>query len=184
MSGFIFFGQKFIHFWVGDDYYLSYYITLLLIVPVTIPLIQNIGIEIQRAKNKHQFRSIVYLIMAIINVIISIFLCMKFGIIGSTIGTTISFILANGLIMNIYYHKIIKINILKFWKSIFKLSLVMIIPIIFGLIVKFFINYNSILIMLLLIIVYTIIYTISVYIFGISKEDKNKILNRFFYKNK
>lgn len=36
--------------WAGTNYSEAYPITLLLIVPVTIPLIQNLGIEIQRAK--------------------------------------------------------------------------------------------------------------------------------------
>ena len=56
-TGFIFFGRPFINMWAGADYDEAYIITLILIIPVTIPLIQNIGIEIQRAKNMHKFRS-------------------------------------------------------------------------------------------------------------------------------
>ena len=52
-------------------------VALLLIGPVTVPLIQNIGIEIQRAKNMHQFRSKVYFCMAIGNAIVSVPLGMK-----------------------------------------------------------------------------------------------------------
>ena len=44
---------------------------------MTVPLIQNIGIEIQRAKNMHQFRSKVYFCMAIGNALVSIPLGMK-----------------------------------------------------------------------------------------------------------
>src|SRR5699024_9431500 len=39
-SGFIFFGQPFINMWAGTDYNGSYPIVLLLIIPVTIPLVQ------------------------------------------------------------------------------------------------------------------------------------------------
>ena len=49
-TGLIFFGQPFIIMWAGNDYSGTYPIALLLIIPVTIPLIQNIGIEIQKAK--------------------------------------------------------------------------------------------------------------------------------------
>ena len=58
-SGFVVFGRFFITFWAGDGYSDAYIITLLLILPITIPLIQNLGIEIQRAKNKHNIRSMV-----------------------------------------------------------------------------------------------------------------------------
>lgn len=53
LSGFIILGKPFINVWAGDGYDVSYAVTLLLIVPVTVPLIQNLGIEIQRAKNMH-----------------------------------------------------------------------------------------------------------------------------------
>lgn len=43
-SGLIFFGRPFINLWAGKNYDGSYPIVLLLIIPVTIPLIQNIGI--------------------------------------------------------------------------------------------------------------------------------------------
>ena len=54
MTGFIFLGQPFMRFWGGEGYDDSYYVALFLIIPVTVPLIQNLGIEIQRAKNKHK----------------------------------------------------------------------------------------------------------------------------------
>ena len=51
--------------WGGKGYEDSYYVALWLIIPVTVPLIQNLGIEIQRAKNKHQARAVVYFFIAI-----------------------------------------------------------------------------------------------------------------------
>ena len=96
-SGVVFFGKPFIYYWAGVGYEEAYYVALLLILPASIALIQNIGIEIQRAENKHRFRSIVYLIMAVINLCLSIFLCQRYGVIGSAIGTAFSLIIANGM---------------------------------------------------------------------------------------
>lgn len=79
LTGFVFVGEPFICTWGGEEYGAAYWIALLLIAPVTVPLIQNIGIEIQRAKNMHQFRSKVYFCMAIGNALVSIPLGMKFG---------------------------------------------------------------------------------------------------------
>ena len=70
--GFIFLGKNFIALWAGTGYEYSYGITLMLIVPATIPLIQGLTLEIMRAKNMHKVRSFVYFAMAICNVFISI----------------------------------------------------------------------------------------------------------------
>ena len=64
LSGFTFFGIPFIKIWAGPEYGASYAVALLLIIPVTVPLIQNLGIEIQRAKNMHKARAVVYLAIA------------------------------------------------------------------------------------------------------------------------
>lgn len=181
LSGFIFFGEFFIRIWAGEGYEESYIICLLLIVPATISLIQNIGIEIQRAKNMHQFRSIAYLVMAIINVGISIWFCYMWGAIGCALGTTVSLIVANGFIMNIYYHKKIGLNIILFWKSIIKILPSLVIPIICGVLIMKYIEYHSIWEYGLYIICYSIIYILSIIFIGFNKEEKS-ILKSFFAK--
>ncbi len=181
LTGFIFFGQYFVIRWAGDKYSESYYVALLLMSPAIIALCQNIGIEIQRAKNKHQFRSIVYLFMALINVGISIWFAHLWGVIGVAIGTTISLVVANGLIMNIYYQKAIGINVIKFWKSILFSSLSFIIPICCGVCIMIFYDFKSLWDFGGFVIAYTIVYCISVYFFGLNKEEKEKIIS---FKNK
>ena len=57
-SGFILLGKNFIISWVGIDFVESYYVTLLLIIPACIPLIQNTGLSIMQAMNKYRFKSI------------------------------------------------------------------------------------------------------------------------------
>lgn len=172
-SGLVFFGKPFIRYWAGDGYDESYYVALLLILPITIPLIQNIGIEIQRAANKHKFRSLVYLGMAVLNLILTIFLCQKYGAVGAAVGTAISLILANGLIMNIYYQKKLGINVVKFWGNIFRMSLGLIIPIVLGVILMIYIKITSIWLLLAVIVIYAIIYCVSMWFFGLNEYEKN-----------
>lgn len=182
-SGFIFFGEEFIYYWAGEGYNQSYYVALLLMLPSTIPLIQNVGIAVQRAQNRHQFRSIVYIAMALINLVVSIFLCQKYGAVGSALGTAISFIVANGFIMNIYYHKKCNINIIAFWKSILRLSVGLLIPAILGLCLQLFVDMYAVWKLLLFIGAYTLAYCVSMYFFGMNKEEKklmNRILNKLF----
>lgn len=174
LTGFIFFGKFFIIKWAGKDYENSYYVALLLMVPAIIPLIQNIGIEIQRAKYKHKFRSIVYLIMSIINVVISIWLSSIWHEIGAAIGTTMSLLLANGLIMNIYYHKQCGIDIGYFWKSIANTLPGYIFPIATGILIMNY-SFKSIIDFCFLIFIYTSVFCLSMYFFGINQEEKGLI---------
>ena len=178
-SGLVFFGRSFIEFWAGEGYEESYYVALLLIIPITIPLIQNLGIEIQRAENKHQFRSIVYLIMAVLNLVLSIFLCQKYGAVGSAIGTAISLVVANGLIMNIFYQKKMGIDIVSFWKNICRMSVGLVVPIVLGIFSMLYIEILSKWILLGLIIGYMAIYCISMWFLGLNRYEKDLVLKVF-----
>ena len=182
LTGFIFFGRFFITEWAGEGYADSYCIALLLMCPATISLCQNIGVEIQRAKNMHQFRSLVYLIMAILNVGISILFTYWWGHIGTALGTTISFIVANGLIMNIYYQKKIGINIVEFWKQIVKMLPGLVAPIASGILLKF-IHYTKIWQFVALILAYSVVYAVSVWLLSMNQNEKNiiiKPIKKFF----
>ena len=188
-TGMVFFGRNFIvSYWAGEGYDEGYWVALLLIIPSTIAMIQNIGIEIQRAENKHKFRSLVYSIMAIVNLVTSIFLCRIYGAIGSAIGTAISLILANGIIMNIYYHKKCNVDILYFWKSVGRLSLGLIIPIGVGSLLVWLWPMEQVVFFLLGIGIYTIVYCASIWLIGMNAYEKslvkalfNKILRRKKY---
>ena len=176
LFGLILFAKEFIYYWVGSGYDDSYLVCIILAIPATIPLIQNTGIEIQRAKNKHQFRSIAYAIMAGVNLTLTIFLARVYGAVGAVIGTAISIVLANGFIMNIYYYKACGIDIPKFWLNIIKMLVGMIPAIIIGFLIDKFISITSIWILLLCILLFTISYVISVWFLSMNDYEKNLIL--------
>lgn len=178
LTGFIFFGKYFISKWAGKGYENAYYVAILLIVPATVPLIQNLGMEIQRAKNMHQFRGYVYLCMALLNVGISVLLAKQWGEIGAAFGTTISLVLANGFVMNIFYHKKIKINIVYFWIEIAKFIPALIGPICLGILLNIK-ACGSLIDFVIRIFIYVIVYALSFYFIGMNggeKEQVNKIL--------
>ena len=172
LCGFVILGKYFLFIWAGNGYEDSYYIALVLIIPVTVPLIQNIGIEIQRAKNQHKFRSIVYFVMALVNVIISIPLIMFFGEIGAAIGTAIGITVGNIILMNWYYHKYVGIDILYFWKSIASLLPSILIAFTLTYILSTMIKVNTILNFLFIGIVLIVIYCIFLYTMGMNGEEK------------
>ena len=101
LSGFIVFGKQFITLWAGEDYIEAYTICVLFFVSLIIPLIQNLGITILQAKNQMRFRSLLYLAIAAVALILQIVFAKKWGGIGCAIAISGALLLGQGLIMNI-----------------------------------------------------------------------------------
>ncbi len=174
-SGVALFGQVFIYYWVGNGYENAYFVALLLIFPASIALIQSLGIEIQRAENRHQFRSIVYAFMALINLGLSIWLCQRYGAVGSAFGTSISLIFANGLIMNVYYYKKCGIDIPLFWKNMMRMLPGVVPPVLFGILITKVFPMTSFLRLAICILIYMSVYACSVWLFSMNDYEKELI---------
>ena len=172
-SGFVLFGQQFLNLWVGSGYRESYYVALACMLPGTIPLIQNVGIEIQRAENRHHYRSVIYGIIAAFNVAVTIYLCQIWGAAGAALGTGMACILGHGLIMNVVYHKQINIDVWFFWKNILRQLLGMVPAFAVGIWMAFSISIESWLKMLVCIVVYMAAYLLSILLFALNGEERN-----------
>jgi O-antigen/teichoic acid export membrane protein len=172
MGGFILIGEYFISFWAGSGYRVSYYVALLLMIPVTVPLIQSIGIEIQRAKNLHKFRSVVYLLLAVANLFISILLVKAYGEVGAAAGTGITLIIGNGFIMNWYYHKVVGLNIAFFWKEIIRIFPAILIAYLSGFLVKYAVGVDGIFKFLFVGLIYFIVFCCSMWYLGLNSYEK------------
>ena len=173
-SGLILVGKEFFMFWAGNKYVESYYISLLLIIPVCIPLIQNLGISIRQAKNKHKFSSIINVFSAILNIIISIPLAKSYGAIGAALGTTIGLSIST-VIQNLYYHCSIKLNVLKFWKNIIFMTIPFSIPWLIILVIKKILILNGVISILVYGGLFTILYCIIAYLFCMNNYEKSLI---------
>ena len=149
---------------------------LLLIIPVTVPLIQNLGVEIQRAKNMHKARAVVYLVIAIVNVFISIPLIKFMGPAGAALGTAISLIVGNIIFMNWYYQARIGLNMLYFWKEIAKVIPSLIVPFVVGVIIMRFTNITGLISLGVFATIYTVVYGLSMYFLGMNAEEKQLVV--------
>ena len=182
-SGFVLFGRQFLNLWVGPGYTESYYVALACMLPGTIPLIQNVGIEIQRAENRHHYRSVIYGIIAAFNVAVSIYLCQIWGAAGAALGTGAACILGHGIIMNVVYHRQININMLVFWRSIFGQLLGMVPAFAVGAAMVKFVAIDSWLKLLLCVAAYMASYLLSVLLFALNGEEKamaQALLRKFY----
>lgn len=174
-SGFFIFGKVFIDFWAGKGFEDAYYITLLIIVPFTIDLTQNIGLSILQAQNKYDFRAKVYFCMGIFNLCLAIPLAKMYGGIGCAFATGLSMFIGNGLIMNWYYLKITKLEIGRFWKNIGRITIGVVVVIIIGYIFNGMIEDKNIVVFIVKLLVYTLLYIGIMYKFFMNINEKSKI---------
>ncbi|WP_406683882.1 oligosaccharide flippase family protein [Seonamhaeicola sp. MEBiC1930] len=136
-GGFILYGNQFINLWLGDSFYDSYVIALTIMAAYTIPLVQGFTGPLIEAKNKVAFKSIIYLIFLAIGTLLGYFMALKYSAIGMISGTVIGWVIAQN-IMNVFYHKILGLNIFRFFKELFRKTLVSFLII---MIIGYFINF-------------------------------------------
>jgi O-antigen/teichoic acid export membrane protein len=174
-SGFILFGRPFLNLWAGSDYDDAYYILLILIVPVTIPLIQILGIYIQRAKNMHKFRSWTYLFIAIANIGISIPLARQYSGIGAALGTGFALLIGNGLIMNWYNHFKVGLDMKYFWIQIFKIALALTPAFLIGILINLYVDLYRLPLLIIFGSAYVVLFSLSMWFLGMNKYEKDLI---------
>ena len=118
LGGFALLGRFFVVKWAGEGFMDAYWLILAMAAPLFIPLVQNTGIEIQRAKNRHKARSAAYLVMAALNVALTILLAPSLGYWAPAIGYMAYVILGTGIFMNWYYVRGIGLDMGYFWRKV------------------------------------------------------------------
>jgi len=177
LGGFITVGKSFLIVWAGTNYEVSWSIAMIIMIPLFLVLTQTIGISILQAKNLHGFRALMYLMIAIINTFISIYLAKKYGAIGASVGTSLSLIFGNLIVMNFYYHFKVKLNIPRFFKGLFKgLMPAFILSLIAGYFLGTMIS-NNWFSLITIGSIYTIIYICLMWLIGMNKSEQKLIKN-------
>lgn len=179
--GFLCIGKDFVYVWMGPGFEDVYIITLVLIIPALFELCINVCLSILQAKNLLVFRTISLCISATINAIITIVLVKEWSYIGAAIGTAISYILCSLISMNWYYHKKLKLPMLKIYKGI--IGKIVFCQIIAGVCLFVFSRFvkGSWFAIFLDVLCFCLIYLGTLFVFGLNKEEKRQL---FFWKKK
>lgn len=178
LGGFICLGKDFYKLWLGDAFADCYYLALILIIPVTFPMIQNVSLSILRAENKMVYRTVTLVVSCVCNVLITFIGIEFWGYWGAAIGTACATIL-NLLMMNLYYHKKLGFEILQLFANIMEGTLLAAIlaTVVTG-IVHYFFN-GTWISFIVNILVYLAVYGIFLLLFGMKEDEKQVILGRF-----
>ena len=183
LGGFVCLGKDFYKLWLGDAFEDCYYLVLILIVPVTFPMIQNVALSILRAENKMVYRTVTLSVSCVCNFVITFLGIKVLGYWGAAIGTSCATLL-NLLMMNIYYHKNLGFKILRMFANIIHgtLPAAIIATTATGIVHYFF--KGSWISFIFNALVYLAVYGISLFLFGMKEDEKKAILGRFVRKVK
>ena len=180
LSGFIIFGRQFIELWAGAGYSDAYIISLLFFIPLTVPLIQNLGITILQARNEMKFRSVLYIIIALVSLAMQIVLTRFFGGIGCAMGVSGALVVGQILIMNVYYQRRQDLDIKTFWKEISKMSIIPIVLIFSAmLVIRHFFALDSWGKLILGIAAFSLVYIPLFFRFSMTDDERNLFISMF-----
>lgn len=180
LSGFIIFGRQFIELWAGAGYSDAYIISLLFFIPLTVPLIQNLGITILQARNEMKFRSVLYIIIALVSLAMQIVLTRYFGGIGCAMGVSGALVVGQILIMNVYYRRRQDLDIKTFWKEISKMSIIPIVLIFSSMLfIRHFFALDSWGKLILGIAAFSLVYIPLFFRFSMTDDERNLFISMF-----
>ncbi len=175
--GFIAIGEGFMRFYTNESYVSqgAFTIALMLMLPTIVPSIQNLGGEIQQAKNMHKFRAVTYAIVCVANVALSIPLCKLYGGVGAALGTSFTVFVGKGVLMNWYYKKHIGLDIGRFWKAILRILLGMALPLAAAIVMAVFVEITTV----TQLVIYgggiAVLGGVCMWFFGMNKDDREMI---------
>ena len=153
-----------------------------------VPLMQNIGLEVQKAKNLHKARSLLYFGVSILNAVVTVPVAAYFsqdifapgtGGIAAAAATFGAMMIGQVLFMNIYYQKKVGIDVISFWKQIIRMLPGVIIPFAVGLALNIFLPASNFFILLIEIIIVAVTYFVSTYFLSMNKYEKELVTSPF-----
>lgn len=176
--GFVLLGEFFVAAWAGPGFAEAYPLICFMVLPLAVPLTQNTGIEIQRAKNMHRARSVAMLAMAVVSVVVTFIGVPHIGCWAPAIGYTLSIVLGNGVFMNWYYQRRVHLDMMVFWRSNLPAALASIVVLCICLLVRMFLPVAGWGSFLVWGIVYTALFIVAMWVLVLTPAERSSIVAR------
>ena len=130
-AAFVILGKSIIEVWVGKKYVAQGYpVLLVLIIPYTLMLVQSASSRVLFGMSKHGMLAVATMIEGVANLVLSIILVRRYGVIGDAIGTALP--LAGTFILFMPYHVCSRLGI-RMWtylKQAYLLPLLVTVPLV------------------------------------------------------
>lgn len=120
LGGFIVYGKQFIELWAGFEYRDGYWVALILMSVYLFIQTESIGSQILWAKNEHKEQAILKILVVLLNVLLTVALIKWNPLLGATVGTFISLLVGDVVVMNVVFKKKIRISLTEYYKGLFK----------------------------------------------------------------
>ena len=184
ITGFGVLGKDFLHLWVGNsigekaaEVWVG---TLVVLVPLLIPLTQNAGLAILQALNIHKGRAIILFYTSLVCVVLGYLLSLHFGFLGMFIGTAISLTLGQIIMINIYYSRRAGLHIRQFFMRTYRpIILPVCVIFLFGFLIQNTFDISDWKDFILSGGLFTIIGSITLWLLYMNKEEKQIFITPF-----
>ena len=182
VSGFAIFGRLFLTLWMGEEFSVAYYITLLLILPTIVVLTEGIGTVLLYVRERIKYKAVIYLIASVFCSILSFLLSPSMGAVGAALAVCLSIVIFDTIGLNIVYGKKFGIRILDFF---YNCHIKYLIPLAIALFVGFEIQLidcpDTWFVFVSKLSAYIIVYIILVWVLFMNEEEK-KLVKGFLKK--
>ena len=175
LMGFILCGRDFVLVWAGKDYMVVWNIALIVMVPMYLLYLTGIIESVLDALGKRLFRSVILALAAVGNILISIPLIHRFGMVGAPVGTAISTLVVSVPLIDGYYQFKLHLHIDLLLKESMKgilgaelLAVMITVP--FALIIP-----CSLIGLLVKGLVFVVVLIVGLFKFGLTKNEKDDI---------
>lgn len=174
-GGFVVGGKDFIVLWVGNTYVKSYYVALIMVIPIIISILQTVGIEISRERGNYQRISLILVITSVINLAITVFLSKEYQSIGAVIGTFITVVFSYGIGISIFLKKELTLDMISFWKKIGVQLIVTVSSVCLTLCIGIFFTIDSYIRIIIIEFLFIFLYLFLSYIILLDKKEKEDV---------
>lgn len=166
-------GKTFIELWLGESFNISFYVMVVVLIPFSFDIVGNLRNTFLQVNGLYWERAKVLLIVAILNIVLTLFLINYYGIIGAAASTSFAILIGN-LWTNFLLHNKVGINYLTFFKSTWlQLFYAVIITVSTGITLNYMNIFSDWLSLIFNVLITSLFYLIAVYFLYLNAEEKN-----------
>lgn len=180
LIAYVFMGKAFIFLWLGENFELAFYSSLIMMGAVFIPILQDTGVAILKARDKQKGIATAWLCSSFANIVLTWIVVSPYGIVAASIMTFITSYVGNVIVLNVLLKKEFDFKITLFFKELFKGTGG---PIILSIVYFVFlglldIGINNWCSFIIVGTIFVILYVILLYFFYLSKEQRKTLKSK------